>query len=240
MSEPDHFLKRWSRRKHLAGEEHVAPEPNAAEVNAPATSETASSDMAAAQTPPAVSPEPEFDPGSLPSLDSIGADTDISPFLKKGVPSELRHAALRRAWSADPAISEFKGLQENDWNFNDPNGIPGFGELNPTTDIKKMLGDLFGDTRRDAEAAAEQPETAEDVVPQSQDLTATAGEAARRSTNELKQPKENSDPADFAGTDSGDMLHRNTDIVSQEPEPEPGTDGLPAKRRRGHGGALPQ
>ena len=70
-----------------------------------------------------------FDPASLPSIESIAADTDIRPFLQPGVPADLRNAALRRAWSVDPAIRNFKGLQENDWDFNDPNGIPGFGPL---------------------------------------------------------------------------------------------------------------
>ena len=30
---------------------------------------------------------------------------------------------------ADPAIRDFKGLAENDWNFNDPLGVPGFGTV---------------------------------------------------------------------------------------------------------------
>ena len=56
---------------------------------------------------------------------------------------------LRRAWSVDPAIRDFKGLQENDWDFNDPNGIPGFGPLSPGLDVKKMASALFGDAPKD-------------------------------------------------------------------------------------------
>jgi hypothetical protein len=41
-------------------------------------------------------------------------------------------AALRRAWSADPAIRDFIGLSENSWDFNAPDGVPGFGS--PITD----------------------------------------------------------------------------------------------------------
>ncbi len=55
-----------------------------------------------------------FDPTNLPSLDSIGPQTDITVFLQSGVPAGLRLAALRRAWAMDPAIRDFKGLQEND------------------------------------------------------------------------------------------------------------------------------
>jgi hypothetical protein len=44
----------------------------------------------------------------------------------------LTRAALRRAWTSDPAIREFIGIAENQWDFNDPNGIPGFGQLDVT------------------------------------------------------------------------------------------------------------
>jgi hypothetical protein len=64
------------------------------------------------------------------------------------VPPRMRLAALRRAWSSDPAIRDFKGLQENDWNFEDPDSIPGFGELDPKTDIKLMVAELFSEPPR--------------------------------------------------------------------------------------------
>jgi hypothetical protein len=67
-----------------------------------------------------------FDFADVPSVDSINAHTDIKPFLRSGVPLELHRAGLRRAWRVDPAIRDFRALQENDWDFNDPNSIPGF------------------------------------------------------------------------------------------------------------------
>src|SRR5215207_2247617 len=67
-----------------------------------------------------------FDPSSLPSLESIGADSDIRAFLAPAVPAELSRAALRRAWAADPAIREFVGLAENAWDFNVPGALHGF------------------------------------------------------------------------------------------------------------------
>jgi hypothetical protein len=76
-----------------------------------------------------VSSAPEFDVSTLPSLESITAATDIRPFLAPGVPQTLRSAALRRAWSADPAIRDFIGLAENAWDFTAPGAIPGFGTL---------------------------------------------------------------------------------------------------------------
>jgi len=89
-----------------------------------------------------------FDPATLPPIESIDAQTDITVFLQNGVPDELRRAALRRAWTVDSRIRDFKELQENDWNFNDPKGVPGFGELGPEVDVNRMVAEIRGETPR--------------------------------------------------------------------------------------------
>jgi hypothetical protein len=83
-------------------------------------------------------PPTEFDLASLPPIDSIGAGTDIRAFLQSGVPAELAKAALRRAWTADPAIRDFIGLAENQWDFTDPSAIPGFGPLQATENARAI------------------------------------------------------------------------------------------------------
>ncbi|HET9716509.1 MAG TPA: DUF3306 domain-containing protein [Pseudolabrys sp.] len=85
-----------------------------------------------------------FDIATLPPLTSIDADTDITVFLHDGVPAGLRLAALRHAWSSDPAIRNFIGLQESDWDFNEPRTILGFGDIGPETDVAKMVAQIFG------------------------------------------------------------------------------------------------
>ena len=45
------------------------------------------------------------------------------------MPAELTRAALRQAWASDPAIRDFIGIAENQWDFNDPEAMPGFGLL---------------------------------------------------------------------------------------------------------------
>ena len=94
-----------------------------------------------------------FDAATLPSIESIDAQTDITVFLRNGVSDELRLAALRRATTVDPAIRDFKGLQENDWNFDDPDSIPGLGELGPEVDVKTMVAGILGEAPRLAFAA---------------------------------------------------------------------------------------
>jgi hypothetical protein len=83
-----------------------------------------------------------FDPANLPSVDSIGADTDIRDFLRPGVPPDLTREALRRAWSSDPSIRDYIGPVENGWDFNDPNSILGFGAIK-VEDIPRLLAQVF-------------------------------------------------------------------------------------------------
>src|SRR5215469_10000005 len=102
------------------------------------------------QPPPTESP---FDAANLPPIESIGAASDIRPFLAPGVPADLTRAALRRAWSTDPAIRDFIGLSENSWDFNAPDGVPGFGSLTPQR-LARMTGEAASSgTERIARAA---------------------------------------------------------------------------------------
>ena len=74
-------------------------------------------------------PATEFllDLANLPPIESIGSGSDIRPFLALGVPAGVTRAALRRAWSTDPAIRDFVGLSEDSWDVNEPDGVPVVG-----------------------------------------------------------------------------------------------------------------
>jgi hypothetical protein len=87
---------------------------------------------------------PVFDPASLPPIESIDAGSDVSAFLRPGVPADLARAALRRAWVADPAIRDFVGLAENAWDFNAPGGVPGFEPLRAIDDAWRLAAHLTG------------------------------------------------------------------------------------------------
>jgi hypothetical protein len=97
---------------------------------------------------------------TLPAIDSIDATTDIRAFLKPGVPAGLKHAALRRAWATDPAIRDFVGIAENQWDFNDPQSIPGFGLLNPLQNIQRLMPTLsVGRSTESQNIREQQPES---------------------------------------------------------------------------------
>src|SRR5882724_11016160 len=131
MSEEE-FLARWSRRKREARAAADGPQP------------TAPAEVAAEH---AVGEE--VDLSSLPPIDSITAATDITAYLRNGIPQELGRAALRRAWSADPAIRDFVGLAENAWDFNDPNAMPGFGPLDfSEQQLSAVVERIVGGVRR--------------------------------------------------------------------------------------------
>ena len=74
------------------------------------------------------------------------------------MPAELRLAALRRVWTVDPAIRDFKELSENDWDFNDPYSLAGFGELGPEVDVNTMVAQIIGDAPRVASLPLKQLE----------------------------------------------------------------------------------
>ena len=211
----EEFLKRWSRRKQEAKAAEPAPLP-------PPADETR--DIAVPVSPEAV-PAPEIDLSKLPPIDSITAATDITAFLRENIPAELTHAALRRAWAADPAIRDFVGLAENAWDFTDPNAMPGFGPLHGTPEqISAMVERVVGGVRDAAEKlASELPETdqAQGKPDQEQSVSAASevlpepAPVAARLSEGLSEPVAAAQP---------EANKEHNDVTS---------------RRRTHGGALP-
>ena len=129
--EGEGFLSRWSRRKRAvvegrAPEEAPPPAPPEAKPEALPTE-----------------PEDEFDLASLPPIESLTIESDFKAFLHRKVPLELRSAALRRAWSLDPAIRDFIGPADYAWDFNAPDGVPGFA-LELGGDAMKLLSHALG------------------------------------------------------------------------------------------------
>ena len=229
MSEPENFLTRWSRRKLVAEEpDRPVPAADASSNKEPETGEPANAKSPLADSPEA--PKPAFDPATLPSLDSIGAKTDISAFLQAGVPSELRLAALRRAWTADPAILNFKGLAENDWDFTAADSMRGFGELAPGTDVKKMLAQMFDQTPRTGETVTA-PTSPQEAAPPAGELTAPATVGTTRDGQD-------SNPPQIEIAANTDMVQREGNIAPQNGDSESGDSQT--KRLRSQGGALPQ
>jgi hypothetical protein len=68
---------------------------------------------------------------------------------------------LRRAWVGDPAIRDFIGIAENQWDFNDPDGIPGFGVLPVADGAPAVVTQVFSKLGDIPEALSQLPPSAE-------------------------------------------------------------------------------
>lgn len=223
MSDPEGFLGRWSRRKRESTQEAAAAPPappGEAARDMPAEARTAEAPANA---------EPAFDPDLLPPLESIDATTDITPFLAKGVPADLTRAALRRVWTADPAIRDFVGLAEYAWDFNDPGAIAGFGTIASAEEAQRLLAEAIGAPSAPAERVEAVSREAEPVpdapAPANQEIAAAP--QVERSETELE-------PAADLHEDAADRA----DAAVQNEASAPQSAANPPRRRGG--GALPQ
>jgi Protein of unknown function (DUF3306) len=210
MSAGEGFLARWSRRKQAAALER---EPAAS------PSKHADAHPQAGMAGAAPQSEP-IDLADLPAIKSIGADSDITGFLTPGVPATLVRAALRQAWSADPAIREFIGLSENAWDFTAPAGVPGSGSL-AAEDAQRLLALLQLD-----------PETGPDetAAPISLGQTPEARPVLERGTSAPLGGCPDSHPG--ASRTNAEIAATRRESGKQQPSPQP-------KPQR-HGGALPE
>lgn len=162
MSGPDEtegdkgFLARWSQRKQEAKQPEPKPdEPVAESVESQGSSAPQREDVA-----------PEFDLSTLPKLEELTASTDISAFLRKGVPEHLRNAALQKSWALDPAIRNYVNpALEYAYDWNTPGGVPGGGELGAGVDVARLVSQIMGEPA--AETIKSDANCSEDEAPRS-------------------------------------------------------------------------
>ena len=120
---------------------------------------------------------PEFDLSSLPMLDDLTPTTDITAFLRKGVPEHLRNAALRKSWALDPAIRNYVNpALDYAYDWNTPGGVPGSSELGAGMDVARMVSQIMGS----GEPAAE-PSTSAAEIRQNRRRSAQSRTVARNS-----------------------------------------------------------
>ena len=211
----DNFVSRWSRLKREAGRK--APVDTEASDAQPTT---ARQEPGAEVSAEARAPEPELDLASLPPIDSIVDGSDIRAFLQKGVPVELSKAALRRAWASDPAIRDFIGLAENQWDFTDPTAIPGFGALQATDDVGRLVAQAMGRLEDVPDVAGLSPEPQNGTASQHEvsDVSPSSGTPEHKRLAEAEQ--------------------RGDDVAAQHDDHARDSDAV--LNRRGHGRALPK
>jgi hypothetical protein len=150
-NEDQGFLARWSQRKR----ETKAPEREAP--------------VAGADVPPSPVAESDatqqFDLSSLPKLEDLTETTDITGFLRKGVPEHLRNAALRKSWALDPAIRNYVNpALEYAYDWNTSGGVPGSSEIGTGMDVARLVSQIMGSSESGDEASARDVETGNEPV----------------------------------------------------------------------------
>jgi hypothetical protein len=222
---PENFVSRWARLKRNSDTQR-SPEPTSdgLPVDVVATAETEA--MTGHRENGEIVDEP-FDPATLPSIETITVNTDIRGFLQSRVPVELTRAALRRAWASDPAIRDFIGIAENQWDFNDPHAMPGFGPLQESDNLPALLARALGSRDNLAVGIPEMPVSVERSLPADREVVAL-GQTAPQAFAGSPPAANVGSPADTGGGES----EAGRDGVTEGAE-SPG-------QHRTHGGALPR
>jgi hypothetical protein len=226
MTEPDNFILRWARLKRETAAGHEADVAANSSPPGPTEAVLASTETTAALPPIDAAAEEPFDLASLPSIEEITANTDVRGFLQSRVPVELMRAALRQVWASDPAIRDFIGIAENQWDFNDPNAMPGFGPLSENDNATAALAQALG--RHDKFADMKLAVSGEPALP-----AVTDHESADPGQS-VPQALEGSPSVDSPSSlpDDGKEEGANSDYAPEGEES--------SRSRRSHGSALPR
>jgi len=231
MSGPDQgdadkgFLARWSQRKQEAERPEPKPDPAAEAGPPPPVAESRS--------------EPEFDLSSLPKLEEMTSTTDITGFLRQGVPEHLRNAALRKSWALDPAIRNYVNpALDYAYDWNTPGGVPGSSELGAGMDVARLVSQIMGgsgEAAADPACAAVNPGNEPSSGPAqsfehnlAQELEPGLPTQALRLGDEADTMAQGPSNAEGGGIDAG-----------QARKPEADTPAAPQQAVRRHGSAKP-
>jgi hypothetical protein len=223
---PENFVSRWARLKR--SETQRRPESISNEPPIGAAAATGTEAMSGHRPGDELVEEP-FDPASLPSIETITVNTDIRGFLQSKVPVELTRAALRQAWASDPAIRDFIGIAENQWDFNDPDAMPGFGPLQAGDDLPALLARAQGRHDNLAGVISELPASVQRSLPAAAD-------------DGVAIPDQNTPPQAFDGSPQADDIESSPDN-GEEAEAaanDGAAEATAAPGRRSHGSALPR
>ena len=236
MSGEEDFLKRWSRRKREVAEAEKPASPTA---TTDVVDATAPDSKTASETPaPGTA---EFDPATLPPIESINALSDVTAFLRADVPAELTRAALRRVWAADPVIRNFVGLAENSWDFTDPTAMPGFGPLEATEQVRRMIAEVIDQIGQVAKPAASEAVTESALAPENANKpNAIAAESDKKNDIGVHtladEPKQND--AQLLGNQA--LLQSNKEDIAVRHDVTQEQEKSRQFSHRSHGGALPE
>ena len=231
MSGPDEtdrdkgFLARWSQRKREAKQPEAEPATPAA---------TESVEASHSSAPPGEDAAPEFDLSTLPKLEELTAGTDITAFLRKGVPEHLRNAALRKSWALDPAIRNYVSpALEYAYDWNAPGGVPGGGELGAGVDVARLVSQIMG------EPAAENVKSDANAGNEAAGCLSHEGDLPMEPQPELAAQSVRRAEDAATEIEGGSKVEDVADGTAPPSESEPARTAAPQQPLRRHGTAKP-
>lgn len=216
------FLSRWSQRKQAVEQDGETPDP-------PPAKDTSSKDRPRAATGPAAraaepgtaveageDAEAGFDLKDLPDIDSLGAGSDFTVFLRAGVPDALRRRALRKLWRVHPVLGIIDGLDDYNLDYTDAaTVVPNMKTLYQVGKGMILPEDEIAEAEAKAKAEAEEEaEAVEDREVSGSDGTDAAGEGAPPDQARLAEPGE-------VPVTSVEPADRGEAPAAQSPLPEP-------------------
>lgn len=162
------FLTRWSQRKLGARRQGAGPEETGADLPQGAAEPDTAGEI--------VQPARELTDDDMPPLESLGSDSDYTPFLSPGVSDGLRRLALRKLFS-QPAFNVTDGLNDYDEDYTQ------FAKLGSviTHEMQRMLKREREDRGQEEQSQdvppAAGPQAADDALPEAEQQTgADAGD----------------------------------------------------------------
>jgi len=227
MTEDDSFFSRWSRRKRAPdiAQTAAAPAPPPDTVAPPDTT---------------VGPERLSDEelAALPRIEDLTEGSDITAFLRPGVPRALKNAARRQVWMATPAIRDYRDpAVDYAWDWNTPGGVPGDGCAPSPERAARMLRDLLSPGGTAAKADTATPDPAPENALPAEDKALADGDTPAMPTSEVASGQARQDKVSTSGTAPG-VTASGTMLSGDTPE-RIGQVAAPSPLRRRHGGALP-
>lgn len=214
---PRDFASRWSeRRRRVREDEAAAREVRSAEPDEEREAMLARNREAAERV----------------DLDTISETTDMSVFLREGVPDLLRRQAMRRLWRSSPVFANVDRLNDYDENFADPSRAmatfqsawqAGRGYLFPEDEAA-------GDGKAD-EALREDMQDGEAVAGASAARIDDAGLAAETPIEGVSEPSaELVGTTDAAATEArnGETAHASYELASKPAPAPPAEENAPA------------
>ncbi|WP_417667009.1 DUF3306 domain-containing protein [Roseibium sp.] len=210
------FLSRWSRRKRgVEGAEAAqeAEQGDLVETEAAPVEPDGEGHDAPAKAP---AEDPELvanrEAAEAVDLESLTYESDFTVFMKKGVPTALKNAALQKLWRSNPVLAVLDGLNDYDEDFRIAEGVVGHFES------AWKVGKGYADKAE--EVAAEMEAKSAELARAREKLAATETAEAKARANDEVEPASENDAleAQDDATQEADSHDAANEPVAEDPD----------------------